>query len=505
MAPNRFREQFEVIRRAFADDPVDPVQVTMNEPEGLVYEKTHIITRGDDVEQVLTLLNERLPRSRRRMIRNAADPDTQPSDTYRIQVGDPAEETDDDGGVTEALNELRAERSAHGSSLATMNHVVSITNVNCCPADEPDTVRATGEEALNPGIAPRIDSEETVEILVIDTGLVSDYRKHSWIAAGTGEPAVPDFFVGGRPRAGGSLPDIDVGGAFKPQETSPDGTLLQYVGHGTFILGLIRAVAPTASVYVHNALRGAKAGAILENDLGNVLFGVIAERGWPDILSLSAGTGTADQAALKGLEHFMERLRQTRTLLVAAAGNDGLDRRFHPAAYAGDRDFRDAVVSVGALRNDGDAKGACFTNYGPWVRVYAPGERLTSALTGVGEGVPYVYQHSTFDCCRYLPAEDAYEDCICQLPGHTGVLSTDPPVGSRTEFTGLARWSGTSFATPIVAAMIANHMLWSGERNPREAAKDLLATRHSHAKVRGRDALALIPETWRPFDYTPTS
>ena len=69
------------------------------------------------------------------------------------------------------------------------------------------------------------------------------------------------------------------------------------------------------------------------------------------------------------------------------------------------------MLSVGALRGDGEF-GACFSNHGAWVKVYAPGERLTSALTGFEEPVPYVYQHSTYDACRY---GFAYA-CTCQHP-----------------------------------------------------------------------------------------
>jgi subtilisin family serine protease len=155
------------------------------------------------------------------------------------------------------------------------------------------------------------------------------------------------------------------------------------------------------------------------------------------------------------------------------------------------------VLSVGALRADG-AGPACFSNHGRWVDVYAPGERLTGPLTGFDAPVPYVYQHSSYDECRH---EGDYA-CTCRFPVHTGVLSAEgepePSGPERVEFTGYARWSGTSFATPLAAAMIAEHMAAHKETDPRRARGDLLKTLRQTTEAHGVKAPALRPPTWRP-------
>jgi Subtilase family len=322
------------------------------------------------------------------------------------------------------------------------NHVVSITPVNMCPADEPVPVDRYAQPWPPRVTEPAVGAG--IRILVVDTGLFPDYLDgHAWLAGA--EP---------------------VGGFRQPLE--PSGLIKEYAGHGTFIAGVIGCVAPGATIQVSNALQ--LGGALTETQLGTTLLGVLGDGEWPQIISLSAGSPTMDGLPLMGLDSFFTRLAEhPNTVLIAAAGNDAkrddaedihgtLPYHFWPAAS---RDH--GVISVGALRRNADGR-ACFSNFGTSVDVYARGEEHVNAFLD-GE---YEYHHGLDPRCHnhepplYCPCS-----CVTSLPWH-----------AHARFQGMARWSGTSFSAPLVAGMLAAYMTEIGERHDaRTAGHDLIAKR----------------------------
>jgi subtilisin family serine protease len=117
--------------------------------------------------------------------------------------------------------------------------------------------------------------------------------------------------------------------------------------------------------------------------------------------------------------------------------------------------------------------------------VYAPGERLVNLFV---DG-PYQYMDpSETKCLHHARGDDGwYPDCPCV---------TAPETGTFVCFSGRARWSGTSFATPVVAGTLAAYLSANNlQGRPREAWRRLLA--ETAVRVPGAGP-ALIPSSMYP-------
>ncbi|MFC6084583.1 S8/S53 family peptidase [Sphaerisporangium aureirubrum] len=519
MAPDRFQEQLRFISESMGGTPL--VGGPPGEIPFYAYEGGHILCRAPEAHLVVDELNAAGAGRGGQVPLPAGQPTS--SGLVRIPVAALGDTSTPDGGVVNSLRALENLEGRAGKAMAGKNHLVTITpgGVNSCPADEPEATTAAFHPAL------RDDPEEVagdgqppVTILVVDTGIVRDlHAQHPWMtgvapAAGAADEVAPrrerDPGPGITLRPGVD-PDIDLVLKLRPDPgTVPpwlsdrrpgpthdaEGFVREYVGHGTFIAGLIMAIAPHTRVRVSNKM--IHAGCLLEEAFVDQLLDAL-KPGWPTIISLSAGAANGRFTTLIGMERFMDALAaHPGTLLVAAAGNNGSDAPFWPAASAHYPSRNDGVVSVGALRVDGE-EGACFSDHGEWVRVYAPGERLVGAFLGADVPQEYRYQHSTFERCRYLASfhDPFLYDCTCGFPARVGHLSGGDPADTAI-FSGRARWSGTSFSTPIVAAMIADHMRRTGEQDPRAAARDLIEQEGTRATTRGVPVRALRPPGWNP-------
>ena len=310
------------------------------------------------------------------------------------------------GSAWEYRNQIR---QALGEGVAYYDYLVSI----CpgagafCPATEPDPVPTF--TAPNPPVATDPTAGRGVRVVVIDTGLdPAAPASHPWLTGVTGDPD----------------PAIGAGGVLGP-----------YSGHGTFVAGLVRCVAPAAEVIVRRIFT--PVGATFESDLVTALDAALTDDA-PDIISMSAGTYTLEPTGMLGLgAWYRNRLRHHKGVaVVVAAGNDATRDAFWPAAAPW-------TISVGALDAARTAR-AWFSNFGGWVDVYSPGENLINAF-----------------------------------PNGTYHYNEPPPRPDAT-FTGMASWSGTSFSTPIVSGLIAARMSRTGENGQTAGAALLSIAQRGH-------------------------
>ncbi len=221
------------------------------------------------------------------------------------------------------------------------------------------------------------------------------------------------------------------GVAGDPEDKVNPDDIRPYAGHGTFAAGVARCAAPGIELYCANVFN--IAGSALESDAVSKLT-VALDDGY-DIFNLTVSTSSRQSLPLLTFDAWRTELAQhSGVACVVAAGNNGSYLPFWPAAFPG-------MIAVGALDRDWRGR-AGFSNYGKWVDVYAPGSGLVNA-----------WAHGRYQC--YVPPND----------------------GTVREFHGMARCSGTSFATPIVSGRIARRMSETGE-SATEAAAVLLAGAH---------------------------
>jgi subtilisin family serine protease len=253
------------------------------------------------------------------------------------------------------------------------------------PADLPDALPQLGEPADGEG----------VKIAVMDTGILP----HPWLQNRIERAPASDDEL-----------DADKDGYADPES-----------GHGGFIAGLIRQMAPAATVYVVKVLDS--------NGLGDDAELAVAMEQLPQdvqIVNLSLGGYTDRNLGPLAITNALWTLRRRDCVVAAAAGNFGSARPFWPAAFK-------SVIGVGAMeRPRGSWKRAGFSNFGAWVDVTACGVDL----------------HSTF----WFGSTKTHDSASGGAPGVPNAAD------GSIDLHGWAAWDGTSFSAPIVAAVIARLM-----------------------------------------------
>jgi subtilisin family serine protease len=395
------------------------------------YRSKHVLTRDTDVDRVRSAL--------RSLGAEVADPpdladDAEDSEQSGAAIADAAGSGIE--GLIEGVTllkptwERQEKRTANliedldsrlGNGVATHDHAFVVTYNSICPATEPEMViqpAAGGNppEQLIAAVWPAPadpDAGRGVRVAVVDTGLIKGCAEWAiWLKGVT-----PD-----------SEEDIDNPNQLgKDHRGDPfDEFADPYGGHGTFVAGVVRAMAPACEITVERVID--PAGFTTESQLVKQLRDALSHA--PDLITMSAGGFTRNHEPSVAFKTLYDRwLSQLGgVVLIAAAGNDGGTNPFWPAAFPW-------CIGVGSLSKDGQRRSD-FSNYGSWVDVYAPGEEIVNAYA--------------------------------RLPYKT-VLTGQVHDTSA----GICRWSGTSFSTPIVAGLIAARMSRTGE-TARQAADTLL-------------------------------
>ncbi len=262
---------------------------------------------------------------------------------------------------------------------------------------------------------------------------------HDWIGDSTGD----DPFWRDARRLEGPWEPEDADGCAHHVPVEVGESTSTHAGHGTFITGVVRLVAPGATVISLPVMdsTGVVDEALLESALRWLLerAGRAVEDDRPDlavdVVNLSFGRYLHKGQPVPQQDRVGQLLTDLGGLgvrVIASAGNRGTSLEVIPAAWSGeDTDDRTALRSVGALDPDDGAAG--YSNYGPWVSVGARGTALLSCLPQFGE-VPW-------------PPPGESPEVLA--------VKEDPNLQRST----FGRWSGTSFAAAVVSATQAARLM----------------------------------------------
>lgn len=151
-------------------------------------------------------------------------------------------------------------------------------------------------------------------------------------------------------------------------DTSLNGVADEAHGHGTFVAGTVALVAPDASIMPMR---------VLDSD-GNGNMFVLAQAitdavdAGADVINLSLGSSTKNSSKL--LDDVIKDAKKRDVVVVAAAGNSGRKDREYPAQNK-------EVLGVASSSGDGTVLSE-FSNWGDWVAVASPAERVLGPMPG---------------------------------------------------------------------------------------------------------------------------
>ena len=399
-----------VSNRAFEEDTQIEVAYSADGWVDYVYVRDQLLARRDDTDQLRRMLpglrhverDERHGLGDRRLPDGLAVLSIDALEEGRFTVPEILDRLEESlGDDYLALHD--------GEPLVTPVHVMHTAKL--CAAEEPGVPIGSPSQP-SPPVQGNREDQDRVRLVISDTGLLEDFLpenldvdRYPWLEGVDGDRPADRL---GRilPRGLPGIPDV--------------GEWLSIpfdAGHGTFVAGVARSMAPRASVYVGNHFT--MAGAALEYDVTGGLDELIRDQS-PHVINVPAGSYTRGDRPLLSFSEFFRR--HDDITLVAAAGNDSTDRPFWPAAFPRES----GVIGVGALGGD-ELNLSWYSNWGDWVDVYSLGEGLVNAYA-------------------------------------SGLYTYQQPEKRPTQqfFRGMAQWDGTSFASALVSGLIVAEIARGG-------------------------------------------
>lgn len=270
-------------------------------------------------------------------------------------------------------------------------------------------------------------------VAVVDTGIAGDLREDGWLT---------DVL-----RCSTNIDPLD------DLPAGPDGHLDFQAGHGTFVAGVIRQVAPGAEIRVYKAADSDGFG--LDRDIADAMKRAFEQGAQIINVSLASETaaGEPPTAFVQAVQEIRSAPGGKDVVIVAAAGNSGENTPLWPAALGEEM----GVVAVAGLRNDLTA--ADWSTRGDWVKFATVGEGIRSTFVAGKESPVFDPEPDEFPDPRW-PGADAW-----------------------------AFWTGSSFAAPQIAGAIARICQELG-LSPTEAVKKLYE-RSAPATELGKNARAM--------------
>ena len=135
------------------------------------------------------------------------------------------------------------------------------------------------------------------------------------------------------------------------------------LGHGTFVSGLIKLVAPDCILIPYRAFNESGVGDSYA--IAQAIYRAIDDS--VNIINMSFNMYSSSSV----IATAVAAARQAGITMVASAGNDSCSTTSYPASYAG-------VIMVGAI--DSLDYLAAYSNYGTYLDIVAPGVLVYSAL-----------------------------------------------------------------------------------------------------------------------------